>query len=211
VSSTSSPAYEEITVEVTSEPAPTSTPVISPIGVVEGLTYSNSYFGFTADFPEGWVIADETKLASISGQYIDSNTEDDRKDKIAEMIDSGTMFMDLFAQSAEGYNNVNLIIFKSDSSFVSMTSEEAVASQNLDAAKKALERVGYTNITSEVSSIVFAGKEHATIVSTAEYSSAPVYSMQIYILQAPYSTILSFFSITQNSIETVAGWFSAME
>lgn len=156
-------------------------------GSMEGQSYVQEFFGCRVDLGEGWVFADEEQLKTMNSQVGDAGS-----DVIKDAVDSGTSYLDMYAENADTYQTVNATITKlSILEAVSFsTNMDGVISQMIEPAKAEIEKVGLTGAEVTKDETTFLG-ETVPCVKVVSYPESmggeiPIYQTQVYLKEGTY-------------------------
>lgn len=130
------------------------------IGTTEGNTYENALFGFGAALADDWYVANEEEKAELNGLTVDMLSEDE---KLAELLENATTFMDFYAVNADGSQNMNINIEDIGLLNGMTMDEEGYVDASIETVDSALASVGLEDATVEKTTIPFAGEDRWAI------------------------------------------------
>lgn len=143
---------------VTDDAGDSSDPILG-VYSASANTYENEFIGIGCHLDAEWEVFDEAAIAELNGLMIDAMTDEALA---AQMEDSGT-FMPFYAQAEGGYVTLNITLENLGLLYGSMLEEKDYAELAAQQLPAALEAMGMSGITAEVTTAVFAGGQHAAI------------------------------------------------
>ncbi|MBQ9957787.1 MAG: hypothetical protein IJO89_01925, partial [Clostridia bacterium] len=117
---------------------------------------------------------------------------------------------DMQATKADSSANIVLNIEKIGSLSGALMSEEEYANSTLDGLKSGLESAGLSNIEASVTSVTFAGKEHAAIVVIGEAYGVKVYEKIVCFKKGKYVAAVAFASYNDDTTDEMLSYFYAL-
>lgn len=123
------------------------------LGVANANVYENSFIGIGFKADEGWTFYDDAQIKELNGMALDMAGED-----YANMIENATVVYDMFAASADNLNNVSVNLEKASAADLAAFDAKATLEQVAVVSIPALENVGYSDITYEISTATIDGK-----------------------------------------------------
>lgn len=184
--------------------APTEKPVSASevIGSVNGQSYTNPYFGMGCQLEDTWSIATTEEMAEIIGLTQDALRESEYSDVLE---DSGLVY-DLYASASDGLTTVNVTIENLGLLYGLTMDEAAYAEASVKQFPAALEAVGMTDVTTEITSISFAGSEHTAVRVHCLYSDVDFYETLVCVKKGNYMAVITaasyFDDITGNVLDS---------
>lgn len=182
----------------TTEAAKPAAPIL---GVTDGNTYTNAYFGMGCTLDESWSVANETQLAEIFGA-----TEETLSDLALDTKGLGYAF---YASKDEGLTSMNIVMENLGLIYGSVLSEQAYVEQSAAGLPAAMENLGMTNVKAEAITVTFAGSEHAAIKLTAEMSGIAFYETLVCVKQDRYIAVITAASYVEDSTADILAQFHA--
>jgi hypothetical protein len=208
----------EPTVEPTTEPtvAPTTEPATEPAtepqveetlqGIQDGNTYTNSLLGLTFTAPEGWGLADNSQLAQILGMSADALTPEN----FQRTLDTAGVAMILYAASADGLVNVNVVLENLARSNAQDITEEQYVQATKDIVIATMENAGAENLEYESGALSFAGAAHYAVAMQGTIGGVDLYEAQVYIKCGDYMACFTVASYGENHVEEVLAMFEGI-
>lgn len=122
-------------------------------------TYENKFIGIGCQLDADWEVFDEAAIAELNGLMMDAMTDE----ALAEQMENSGTFMPFYAQAEGGYVTLNITLENLGLLYGSMLEEKDYAELAVQQLPAALESLGLSDITTEVTTAVFAGGQHAAI------------------------------------------------
>jgi len=175
------------------------------VGSISGNHYSNRFLGIQCTLGNDWEVLSRKELAE-ENQITGNVTDEDYQKRMA----AADQFYDLVASQKNSLNSLNLSIQKL-SGAAGRISERQLVEQGVSESRQALEKIGAADITSNVSQITFAGKEHACIRLKATLSGVPIYTTQICIKVNDRVAILTVGTVLSDHTDEILSLFQSFQ
>lgn len=151
-------------------PAPTGKPEVTTdqlLGVYyeASNTYENEFVGIGCKLDEEWEVYDADQIAALNGMVVDLMTDE----TLANMLENSGSLMPFYAQANDGLVTLNITVENLGLLYGSMLDEQGYVELSIGQLAPALESIGLTDITTEISSVTFAGGKHAAIMVSASF------------------------------------------
>lgn len=156
------------------------------VGVTEGNTYTNEYFGFTATL-DGWTFLSRDELNQLSGQVVDILDDD----TVNEAYASGNVVMEMYAADSAG-NTVNITVENPGDVNGAKYDEAGCAEASVVALPDQMAAAGYTNVAVEKTTVTFAGAKHSGLRVSAELQGVPLYETLALVKVGNYVASVTF-------------------
>lgn len=183
----------------TSDPQETTEPAGPILGITEGNTYTNAFFGMGCTMDESWIVANEEQLAQIMGVTTDALTE-------ANLDSSGTAYS-FYAASSDGLSSVNIVMENLGLVYGTILDAKTYAETSAQQLPAAMESLGLSNVTTEVTTVTFAGQEHTAIKLSAAMSGINFYETLVCIKQGSYMAVITAASYYENTTDDILANF----
>lgn len=180
-------------------PAEPTVPVGPVLGVTEGSTYTNDFFGMTCTFRDGWLVADEEQLAQIMGVTTDALTQ-------ANLDTTGSAYS-LYASAADGLSSVNIVMENLGTVYGMILDTKTYAENSVKQLPAALEAVGMSNVTAQVTTATFAGREETAVTIQATMSGVNFYETMICLKQGSYIAVVTAASYYEDTTADILAVF----
>lgn len=210
VATTAVPETEPAT-EPTTEPVtePATEPATEPeqtnpvLGVINGNTYENQYFGFGCELDSSWYVATKEEIAQIMGL-----TSDVLNDGGFELqLETSGVAYGLYAMKGDGLTSLNMVV-ENLGLLYSLTMDEKTYAET--AAKQlpdAFAAMGMTDVKAEVVTISFAGKDHVAITLEGNMSGVMFYETLVCVKAANYIAVITAGSYQENTTKDILNGF----
>lgn len=137
---------EEVKGEVTETPF--------SMGVSEGTTYTNEYFGFGCTLSDDWYLYSEEEILEMNSISADAMGEE-----LAEQIEKCDILYDMAAQYGEtGESTINVNVENPGVAALALSTKDYLSSQQ-DMLKEGMENMGFETVNVTISTVKFAGSE----------------------------------------------------
>ena len=174
------------------------------VGVTEGSTYTNEFFGFTATL-DGWTFLTRDELNQLSGQVVDilDNAT------VNEAYASGKVVMEMYAGDVAG-STVSVTVENLGDVNGAKYDEDGCTEASMTALPTQMAAAGYTNVAVEKATVTFAGAEHSGIRVTAEYQGVPLYETLALVKVGNYVASVTFASFETDTTAEIMSNFKAL-
>ena len=173
---TTTQATTEATTETTTEATTEATtePEFS-IGSSTGNTYKNEFIGIQCTLDGNWIFKTDAEIQAINEATLGLVGEEYKN-----MLANATVLQDMFATHVNGMDTVNVVLEKL-SLASALLSEEQYMNLAKDSAVNALASMGLTIVSSDVTKVQLAGKEHTALVVEANIAGFTIYEYMVVI------------------------------
>lgn len=159
------------------------------LGTLNGDTYENTILGYGCTLPE-WVYADEEYIAKLNDVAYSTLSED-----AIELVKDYEGFTDMYAESPDGTNNININYQSMNAVQAILLDEETIAAEAISELEM-LETSGYENLAAETIKIDIAGEEHYGVCIAATIEGIPIYQKSVVVKCGEYGDFISFITVT---------------
>lgn len=156
------------------------------VGVTEGNTYTNEYFGFTATL-DGWTFLSRDELNQLYGQVVDLLDDD----TVNEAYASGNVVMEMYAVDSAG-NTVNITVENLGDVNGAKYDEAGCMEASAVALPDQMAAAGYTNVAVEKTTVTFAGAKHSGLRVSAELQGVTLYETLALVKVGNYVASVTF-------------------
>lgn len=122
-------------------------------------TYENEFIGIGCQLDQDWEVLDQARISELSGLQNDMITDE----TIAEQMKNGG-FMPFFAQKEGGLIGANIVVADLGIPYGSILTELDYVNLSADQIAPVLEAGGISDVTTQVTAILFAGSQHAAVI-----------------------------------------------
>ena len=180
-------------------------------GEESGQSYVQDFFGFRMDLPEGWAFANEDELSQISNDVADV-VDDEAK----EALETGSTFMDMYAENGETFNTANATITKISvqEALMARLDLSAMLESIVPELEKQYVSMNFADIEVDVSETQYLGETVPCIVSNmsveTDNGSIPLFQKQIYMQKGTYMLCLTATSYFEDTTQEIFDACSAL-
>lgn len=175
------------------------------LGTVKGVTYENKSLGIGIKVESGWRLLTEDELYETMGIVADAYDNDEIRDII---MNSGT-FYDMMALT-QGVENINVSVEKLTPSLAAKYSTEDYAKAGLENLPAAYASAGIELVSSEITTVDFAGEEHTAILTHIVNQGVEMYSLCIVFKCGNYFANVTITAATEAGVYEIADMFYAL-
>ena len=159
---------------------PSAAPNTSPdsiLGTYSTVTYiyENEFIGIGCRLDAEWEVFDADEIAELNGTMIDAMTDE----TVTGLLETSGYAQPFYAQMEEGLVTANITVENLGLLYGSMLDELGYIQKSVDQIPAALESLGLTDITTEIGSLVFAGKEHVAVFISANLQDVEFYETMV--------------------------------
>lgn len=145
-------------------------------------TYENEFIGIGCKLDEDWEVFDAAAIAELNGMVIDAMTDE----ALAEQMESGGYVQPFYAQAEDGFMTVNITVENLGLLYGSMLDEKDYAELAVKQLPAALESLGLSDVTTEVTSASFAGGQHTAIVVNGTMQDVEFHELMVCVKVGRY-------------------------
>ena len=198
----------EVVEEVAEEAAEEAEEEAITIGVNEGNTYENEYFGIGCTLDSDWTLESQEQILARN-QLASDLVGDEIGEVLSDAFESGRVITDMVAVNANGMDTVNVGIEKlvggamliDEKQYIDLSEPQLI---------EALTSMGLENVTTTKIDLDFAGDKHAGVLIEAEYSGVPVYEELAVVKNGAYILCVTAATWQENGIDAIFSNFYAL-
>ena len=156
------PEATEPAAEPASEPAENGAEEDEPIlGVYDeaAYVYTNEFAGLACQLDESWTVLDQAQIAEVMGLASELVTDEDAKN----VLENSGAVHPFYAFTDEGLVTLNMGIENLGLLYGVLLDEKTYAEKGAEQLAPALESMGMSDVSTEITTISFAGGEHTAI------------------------------------------------
>lgn len=172
---------------------------IFTFGTLNGDTYESPFLGYGFTL-ENWVFADKEKIAEINrwdAQMLPS--------ELQEEIRNADMIIEMFAESANGIEYLNIQYQKS--AYLAGMDPETTVDMAIPELYGTLESAGYRDVTVEKTTVTIGGDTYHGVMISAKVGGFPIYQKQAYIQRGEYVAYVTVSSRYDNTVDEIFAAF----
>lgn len=137
--------------------------------------YENEFIGIGCQLDADWEVFDAAAIAELNGLVIDTMTDE----ALAEQMESSGYVQPFYAQAEGGFMTVNITLENLGLLYGSMLDEQGYAELAVGQVPAALESLGMSDITTQITSASFAGGQHTAIVISGTIQDVEFHELMI--------------------------------
>ncbi len=181
------------------------------IGTIENNTYNNEFFDIGCDLDDTWIILNEEELAELSGITFDMMEEGGLGNSDRLAMENGSYVFDFFARKEDYSAAINTSVANIGILYGTALTEEGYIDATTEQIVKSLEATGYENVTSEKTTIMFAGAEHTALTVYGESAGMPIYQTLVAIRKSIYVGTVAFTTANEDTTGNLITLFYALD
>ena len=173
-------------------------------GTINGQAYEQAFFGFRLDLEDDWSFSNEEQLAQLQ-----DSVSDLAGDQVREALDSGTNYIDMYAEDSTSLNNINANITRmSMSEALGMRIDQKhVLKAVVPLLTDQFASMGFADTEGTVSETEFLGQTVPCIELVSYYEDEngriPIYQKQVYVQKGTYLLTLTSASYVDDHTQDV--------
>lgn len=186
------------------------------LGVTTETEYTNEYFGIGFKFPEGWTATPQEQIDAMNESIL-SLLEGEASDRITAALKNGSSLTDM---AANNELNENILVGIENDGVVGLAlSEENYLKICEDPAKEAIELLGITDITTEITDYEIAGIPTKALTLSGTLSVAiddtnsvdlAIYEKMVVIKKKSYFALINATSVMNDNCDEYLSYFYAL-
>lgn len=193
------------TVTGTPTPAPEDEQELE-LGVVNGGTYENAYFGFGCSLDAEWSYADEDALLGMVQSTADLIDDEDSKDRLL----NADMFYDMAVTYSDGVTKMNVVVQNINAVYGMLLDEEDIVDAAVKQLPDQLAAASMEVQSCEASTVEFAGAQHSCVYVHSLISGIDFYQLQIYVKNGNYISFVTLSSPLEENLDAMLTFFYAV-
>lgn len=191
-------------VDTTAETTAAETEDSYEINLAKENTYENKYFGFGVKLSDEWTFSTEEEILQMN-----QLTADMLDDEMKKQLENANLLYEMQALKDSGIENMGINIENLGPMALLYSEEEYIKNQEAE-LKKALEQIGYTNVTITVKEIEFVGEKHFAAEITGIYQDDISFSEElITVKHGTRFANISIFTFNDN-LDQIISYFYAV-
>lgn len=198
----------QTTAPATQAPEATTAPTEEAvrIGKSEGNTYQNEFLGLGITLENDWTAATKEELAALNNMAADSMSDA----ALAETLRNSGVVSDFFAVSTNG-DTISLVLEDLKLLYSILLDEDGYAQAAAEQVPTALTSAGLTDVTAQVTSVTFAGAQHAAITVHGLVGDVDFYETMVCIKVDNTIGVITAASYYQDTTADILNLFYALE
>lgn len=180
-------------------------------GTVDGQTYTQDFFGFSMELDGDWVYANEEQMEALGNSLMEVGT-----DEVKDAIDSGSSYLDMYAENGTTFQTVNVTIAKlSMLAALQFANNQSLAVEAmLGDIKTQIEQMGFSDAEVSQGEVEFLGETVpcVRIVSYPEQAGGEIalYQTQVYLQSGTYLCTFTASSYMEDSTQDIFAYCSSI-
>lgn len=175
------------------------------VGVTDGSTYTNEYFGFAVTLDEGWTFFTDEQIAQLTGLVVDLLDSE----AVAEAYGSGKSVLEMYAMRDDNAT-VNITVENLGEEYGDALTEEDYADVSLDILPDQLAAAGYTSVAVSKTTLTFAGAKHSGISVSASLEGMPLQEMLACVKVGDYVAVVTAATYSEGTPAELLAAFRAL-
>ncbi|MEN6419719.1 MAG: hypothetical protein ABFC73_12450 [Clostridiaceae bacterium] len=180
-------------------------------GKIDGNSYSNEFFGIGCELDDTWTVLSEEEIAERSGLVFDTMEQGGMDDSARKAMENGNMVFDFFAQKTDNSAAINVSVGNIGILYGTAMTEEGYVDATTEQIVESVETIGYSNVTTEKTTVTLAGAEHAALNLSGDYSGIPIYQTLVVLRKGLYVECIAFTSGGEDTSSDLAALFYALD
>lgn len=175
------------------------------LGQIDGEVYTNKMFNIKFDAGANQM----TLLTDSELGQMGNSTDRNDLDAVKSILDSGNVFMDMYANGEEHFKRANVIIEKISGKGVKNAKE--YADKSVPLLKNEFESMGFTEINIESKEEKFLGEDIASIIISITANGTTQYQKQVIITRGDYVGIITVTGKDEADAQSLLDMFTKAE
>lgn len=175
------------------------------LGQIDGEVYTNKMFNIKFDAGANQM----TLLADSELGQMGNSTDRNDLDAVKSILDSGNVFMDMYANGEEHFKRANVIIENISGKGVKNAKE--YADKSVPLLKNEFESMGFTEINIESKEEKFLGEDIASIIISITANGTTQYQKQVIITRGDYVGIITVTGKDEADAQSLLDMFTKAE
>ncbi len=178
------------------------------IGKVENNVYTNASLNLKLDGAAGgFEFADADQLKQLSsftaGEINDTS--------VTKNLKEGKTYFDMMAYTDRGVKNVNVVIQDMGVMYGIVGDIKSVVEASKDLMKSQFENMGWADVSIEMGTLNFCGKDEVCLNISATVSGVPIQQKQVYLKSGSYEAIITGSDSTGGDPTELLNYFEKAE
>lgn len=175
------------------------------LGQIDGEVYTNKMFNIKFDAGANQM----TLLTDSELGQMGNSTDRNDLDAVKSILDSGNVFMDMYANGEEHFRSANVIIENIAGKGVKNAKE--YADKSVPLLKNEFESMGFTEINIESKEEKFLGEDIASIIISITANGTTQYQKQVIITRGDYVGIITVTGKDEADAQSLLDMFTKAE
>lgn len=176
-------------------------------GSVKDNVYWNETMKIGCELDETWYFYSEEEILQVNGttaELLDNNIE--------EIMESGGVLTDMFAQNMETGATVNVVFERLSLTNTLLVNEDTYIKASQSSLQDTFEKIGLENIQMTQQDVEFLGEEHQSLLVTGSVNGVSVYELLVVMKSGRNITVVTVFSLDEAEIdETLNSFFNTLD
>lgn len=181
--------------------AETTEPAGPILGETSGNTYTNTYFGMGCTLDDSWIVANEDELAQIMGTTTEMLSE--------AALEADGVGYSFYASKEDGLTTLNIVMENLGKLYGMLLDEKSYAETSVEQLPAAFEAMGMTDVTTEITTVTFAGSEHTAIKLSGVIYDINFYETLVCVKQGSYIAVVTAASYYEDTTADILAQFQA--
>jgi len=189
---------------------PTTEEAAFETGSTEGGVYTNNFIGIGCKLDDNWSFYNDEQLADLNGVVLDALDDEALSEQFAKSVESGKTIYDMFAVSADGLANLNIVIENLGLVYGTALDESGYVNLGMKTVIQSFDAIGASNVSVEKISVEFAGASRWAFTIYAEQSGVPLYEKAICIKKGNYMAVITLCCYYEDITDDLATLFYSL-
>ena len=175
------------------------------LGQIDGEVYTNKMFNIKFDAGANQM----TLLTDSELGQMGNSTDRNDLDAVKSILDSGNVFMDMYANGEEHFRSANVII--ENISLKGVKNAKEYADKSVPLLKNEFESMGFTEINIESKEEKFLGEDIVSIIISITANGTTQYQKQVIITRGDYVGIITVTGKDEADAQSLLDMFTKAE
>lgn len=181
--------------------AETTEPAGPAVGTISGNTYTNTFFGMGCTLDSTWTVADQAQMMEIFGVAEDLLSD--------AALDSDGMAYSFYAAKEDGLTTLNIVLENLGMVYGMLLDEQGYVETAVKQLPATFEALGMTNVSTEITTLSFAGGNHAAIKLSGDLYGITFYETLVCVKQGSYIAVVTAASYYEDTTGDILALFQA--
>lgn len=174
------------------------------LGSNDGSTYTNEFVGIGFDLPEGWTFHTDEQIRELNNISTDIPDED-----AAKQLESTSVVYDMKASDSSG-NNIGINMEKIGAVYANIMDEEDYLSSTIDQLDETMMQLGFSEVNSELTTSIFAGKKRPAIAIECLSDEVDLYEKLVCIEVGEYMVNITVATVNEDNTDSILALFYSL-
>ncbi len=170
-------------------------------------TYTNEFLGLSAKFPSNYNFSTDEEMAELN--KIIAEEVDSLGEAYEQALKNNQIIYEMYVANNNG-DSVNLNFENLSKISLNIQNEEEYVNEAIKSVPSALESIGYTDVTTEKTTVTLGGQTHQAIRVSAKISQFSFHELIVCIKVDNYVANITFASFAEGTIDEQASCFQAI-